>query len=163
MSVKTHDMHTAGEPVRIITAGFPSLCGSSVLEKLQHIRKEYDHYRKLVVNEPRGHKDMYGAILLQKDSRDNSFEVIFFQNEGYSPMCGHAVIALGRYVVDSGLVKCVAPETEVNFYCPCGLVKAFVNYDGSKVTGVRFHSVPAFVFQLGKFQYFLLLNIQSTV
>lgn len=146
--VKTHDMHTAGEPLRIVTAGFPSLSGSSVLEKRQYMKEQFDHYRKLIINEPRGHKDMYGAILLQKNTQNNSFEVIFFHNEGYSTMCGHAIIALGRYVVDSGLVKGISPETEVNFHCPCGLVKTYVDYDGNNVTGVKFHSVPAFVFSL---------------
>lgn len=148
ISVMTHDMHTAGEPLRIVTSGFPTLSGS-VLDKRKQMKEKFDHYRKFLINEPRGHKDMYGVILLQKDSRDNSFEVIFFQNEGYSTMCGHAVIALGRYVIDAGLVKCISPETQVNFHCPCGLVETYVKYDGSKVTGVRFHSVPAFVFILG--------------
>lgn len=149
MTVMSHDMHTAGEPLRIVTSGFPTLSGASVLDKRQQMKEKFDQYRKLLINEPRGHKDMYGAILLQKNIQDNSFEVIFFHNEGYSTMCGHAIIALGRYVVDAGLVKCISPETQVNFHCPCGLVEAYVKYDGIKVTGVRFHSVPAFVFMLG--------------
>lgn len=149
VSIQTHDMHTAGEPLRIIKSGFPSLEGDSVLEKIQHMKKQYDRYRKLIINEPRGHKDMYGVILMKKESHENSFDVIFIHNEGYSSMCGHAVIALGRYVLDTGLVKCSAPEVEVIFYCPCGPVKTFVKYDGNQVCGVRFHSVPAFVFKLG--------------
>ena len=67
-------------------------------------------------------------------------------------MCGHAVIALGRYAIDSGLVKAVQePETEVNIQCPCGLVKAFVEYSGGKTGSVRFHSVPAFLFAKGNY------------
>lgn len=149
ISVKTHDMHTAGEPLRIILPEFPPLHGSTVLEKIQHMKKQYDYYRKLIINEPRGHKDMYGAILMKQNSCDNNFDVIFLQNEGYSSMCGHAVIALGRYVVDAGLVKCSDSEVEITFHCPCGPVKTFVQSDGSEVSGIRFHSVPAFVFKLG--------------
>lgn len=63
-------------------------------------------------------------------------------------MCGHAVIALGRYAVDHGMVKGVSPETQVNIQCPCGLVRVFVQYDDkTKKSGrVRFESVPAFAF-----------------
>ena len=63
-------------------------------------------------------------------------------------MCGHAIIALGRYALDYGIVKGVAPETQVNIQCPCGLVRAFVQYDeNTKQSGrVRFESVPAFAF-----------------
>lgn len=148
-SVQTHDMHTAGEPLRIVISGFPSLSGSTLLEKINDMKKQHDHYRKLIINEPRGHKDMYGAILLKKETDDNSFEVIFIHNEGYSTMCGHGVIALGRYVVDSGLVMNSTPEVEVNFHCPCGEVKTYVTCENNGVTGVRFHSVPAFVYKLG--------------
>ena len=66
-------------------------------------------------------------------------------------MCGHAVIALGRYAIDCGLVKGVEPETIVNIQCPCGLVKAHVQVTAGGKTGkVRFHSVPAFAFATGE-------------
>ena len=58
-------------------------------------------------------------------------------------MCGHAVIALGRYGIDYGIV---APETRVNIQCPCGLVSVFVEYSNGKSGRARFLSVPAFVF-----------------
>lgn len=50
--------------------------------------------------EPRGHYDMYGAILVEPDLPDAHIAVLFMHNEGYSTMCGHATIALGRYLVD---------------------------------------------------------------
>ena len=46
--------------------------------------------------EPRGHYDMYGALLVTPDLSEADLGVIFMHNEGYSTMCGHAVIALGR-------------------------------------------------------------------
>ena len=58
-------------------------------------------------------------------------------------MCGHAVIALGRYAIDYGIV---APETRVNIQCPCGLVSVFVEYSNGKSGRARFLFVPAFVF-----------------
>jgi trans-L-3-hydroxyproline dehydratase len=52
-------------------------------------------------------------------------------------MCGHAVICLGRYAIDYEIVtKTNMPETQVNIQCPCGLVKAFTQYDGNKTSKV---------------------------
>ena len=145
-------MHTGGEPLRIIVSGYPKIEGTSILEKRKFAREKCDHLRKMLVFEPRGHYDMYGAILVEPDIAGADLGTLFIHNEGYSTMCGHAVIALGRFAVDYGYVKPQEPETEVAVQCPCGLVKAFVEYNSKqKKTGrVRFHSVPAFAFSLGK-------------
>ena len=65
---------------------------------------------------------------------------------GYSTMCGHAVISLGRYALDYGIVPPIAPETRVNIQCPCGLVTVFVQYSNGISGAARFESVPAFLF-----------------
>ncbi|XP_076129435.1 trans-L-3-hydroxyproline dehydratase [Alosa pseudoharengus] len=141
------DMHTGGEPLRIITGGYPKIEGETVLSKRRFVREQLDHLRKVLMFEPRGHYDMYGALLVQSEIPEADLGVLFMHNEGYSTMCGHAVIALGRFAVDYALVKTPsAPETQVNIHCPCGLVKAFVEYSDGKTGAVRFHSVPAFAF-----------------
>ena len=61
-------------------------------------------------------------------------------------MCGHAILALGRYAIDYGLVKAVEPVTTVNIECPCGLVRAEVEVHDGKTGKVRFSSVPSFMF-----------------
>ncbi|XP_054724385.1 trans-L-3-hydroxyproline dehydratase-like [Uloborus diversus] len=147
VKIVTCDMHTAGEPLRIVVSGFPSLEGSSLLEKREFARLHKDSFRQLLMNEPRGHKDMYGALLMKNS--ENEIEVLFIHNEGYSSMCGHAVLALGQYVIDAGLVPPTSPETEVILNCPCGPVKTYVEYSNNKCGKVRFHSVPAFVYKIG--------------
>ena len=71
---------------------------------------------------------------------------------GYSTMCGHACLSLGRYAIDYGLVKPVSPETRVVVQCPCGLVTLYVQYDAeTRQTGcVRFESVPSYAFAVDK-------------
>ncbi|KAM9704643.1 trans-L-3-hydroxyproline dehydratase isoform 1-T2 [Menidia menidia] len=141
------DMHTGGEPLRIILAGYPEVKGQSVLLKRRHARAHLDHLRRALMWEPRGHCDMYGALLVDSELPDADLAVLFMHNEGYSTMCGHAVLALARFAVDYGLVREPrSPETQVNIHCPCGLVKAFVQYSGGKTGAARFLSVPAFVF-----------------
>lgn len=141
------DMHTGGEPLRIIISGFPSVHGDTLLSKRRYVREHLDHLRKVLMFEPRGHYDMYGALLVDSELTDAHLGVLFLHNEGYSTMCGHAVIALGRFALDYKLVKePQSPETQVNIHCPCGLVKAFVQYSDGQTGAVRFHSVPAFAF-----------------
>ena len=138
-------MHTGGEPLRIIESGYPAIQGRTILEKRRYARENLDQLRKLLIYEPRGHKDMYGAVIVEPDIKEAHFGVLFIHNEGYSTMCGHAVIALGRYAVDHGMVKGTAPVTEVRIQCPCGLVRAFVDYDDGKSGAVSFESVSAVI------------------
>lgn len=141
------DMHTGGEPLRIIIGGYPEVKGDSVLAKRRYVREHLDHLRRVLMFEPRGHYDMYGALIVDSEIAEADLAVLFMHNEGYSTMCGHAVIALGRFAVDYKLVKEPrSPETQVNIHCPCGLVKAFVEYSEGKTGAVRFLSVPAFAF-----------------
>lgn len=140
------DMHTGGEPVRIVTGGYPPIPKGTILEKRAWVRENVDHLRRLLIFEPRGHYDMYGALLVEPDLPDADLAVLFMHNEGYSTMCGHAVIALGRYAVDEGMVPVREPVTIVNIEAPCGLVTASVEVKDGKAGAVSFESVPAFLF-----------------
>ena len=137
-------MHTGGEPVRIVTRGYPPVLGSTILEKRQYARDHLDHLRRLLMMEPRGHDDMYGVIPVEADDPAADLAVLFCHNEGYSTMCGHATIAVARWAVDEGLVEQVEPETTVKIQCPCGLVTARVRVEGGRGSVVHFESVGAF-------------------
>jgi proline racemase len=140
------DMHTGGEPVRIVTSGYPAIPAGTILEKRAWVRDNLDHLRRMLMFEPRGHYDMYGVLPVEPNLPGADLAVLFMHNEGYSTMCGHAVIALGRYAVDRGLVAAVEPVTTVNIECPCGLVVASVEVKDAKAGAVSFESVPAFLF-----------------
>lgn len=146
MTITVVDMHTGGEPLRIVTGGYPPIPAGTILEKRAFVRDNLDHLRKMLVFEPRGHHDMYGALLVEPDLPGADLAVLFMHNEGYSTMCGHAVIALGRYAVDQGLVEAKEPVTTVNIECPCGMVVASVEVRNGKAGAVSFESVPAFLF-----------------
>ena len=139
------DMHTGGEPVRIVTSGWPPVPKGTIFEKRAFVRDRHDHLRRLLMFEPRGHFDMYGALLVEPHLPGADIAVLFMHNEGYSTMCGHAVIALGRYAVDHGLVPARDPVTTVRIECPCGLVVASVEVTDGRAGAVSFESVPAFL------------------
>lgn len=139
------EMHTGGEPVRIITGGYPAPRGATLLDKRRDARERLDGWRRLLMGEPRGHAEMYGALLVAPDHPEADLAVLFLHNEGYSTMCGHAVLALARYAVDHGLVRPHAPATAVRIQCPCGLVRAQADIVDGRSGPARFTSVPAFV------------------
>jgi len=144
------DMHTGGEPLRIVIGGYPVLPKGTILEKRSFVRDNLDHLRKILMFEPRGHADQYGALLVEPDLPGADLAVLFMHNEGYSTMCGHAIIALGRYAVDQGLVQAGEQVTIVNIECPCGLVRAEVAMRDGKAADVAFESVPSFLFARDK-------------
>ena len=84
------DSHTEGEPTRIVMSGIPFLHGNTMAEKRDHFKKEFDYLRKLICWEPRGHKDMFGAILTPPAHSKAQIGAFFFDSEDYLDMCVHA-------------------------------------------------------------------------
>ena len=156
LRITTLDAHTAGEPLRIVTDGFPEVPGRTILERRAFIKNNLDHLRTALMFEPRGHADMYGCVLTRPVEEGSRFGVIFMHNEGYSTMCGHAVIALAEVAVRTGMVEAVAPVTEIAMDTPAGKVRAFVRIEGGErgergeIAAVWFHNVPSFVLAAGR-------------
>jgi len=142
---QTIDAHTEGEPLRIVLSKYPELKGKTLLEKRTDAQNHHDELRKALIWEPRGHADMYGAIIVEPDTTGADFGVIFIHNEGYSTGCGHAVIALTKVFVETGLIPMNEPETEVKMDVPSGFIKSYAKVKNGQVTGVRFENVPSFV------------------
>lgn len=166
MQITTIDAHTAGEPFRVITGGFPPLPGETILEKRRYAREQLDHIRTALMWEPRGHADMYGAILTEPISTDAHLGVLFMHNEGYSTMCGHGIIGLVKVGLETGLIsppdETGHEEVELRIDTPAGLVTAFAHRKEGFVDEVSFLNVPSFVLALdqavdvagiGKIQY----------
>src|SRR5438128_10535725 len=109
--ITTVDAHAAGEPLRIVTGGVPLLPGDTMLEKRRSLQQHFDHIRKALLWEPRGHRDMYGAIVTQGVTPDADLGVLFMHNEGYSTMCGHGIIALVTTLLETGTITAKGQET----------------------------------------------------
>ncbi|XP_042655193.1 LOW QUALITY PROTEIN: trans-3-hydroxy-L-proline dehydratase [Tyto alba] len=150
--LETVEMHTGGEPLRVIprleAAEEMAAGGLSLLSLRREVAATQDHVRRALVHEPRGHDGMYGAVVVRGGAAAAGAHLaaLFLHGAGYSAMCGHAVLALGRFALDYGLVPAPScPETAVRLRCPCGPLTAFVPWDGRRSGNpVRFHSVPAF-------------------
>jgi proline racemase len=149
MRITTIDMHTGGEPLRILASGLPPIEGRTVLEKRRHFLEHYDYIRTGTMWEPRGHADMYGAVVTP--SQDADYDVFFLHNEGYSTMCGHAIIALTTLAVDirvsrRGSKVRDASELDVTFNVPAGRIHARAHVVAGRVGHVSFRNVPSFLY-----------------
>ncbi|HYD63571.1 MAG TPA: trans-3-hydroxy-L-proline dehydratase [Noviherbaspirillum sp.] len=145
-TIQTIDAHTGGEPLRILVTGMPPVPGKNILEKRAWLKQNRDDLRQFLMNEPRGHADMYGAYLLPPTTPEADFGVIFIHNEGYSDMCGHGIIALGKVLVEMGYVERKSPVTRIAFDAPAGFIEAQVEWDGQRAGNVTFRNVPSFIF-----------------
>ena len=145
LRISAVDAHTAGEPFRVITGGFPELRGATILERRRYAKKHCDHLRKALMWEPRGHADMYGCILTPPVTPAADFGILFIHNEGFSTMCGHGIIGIATVVLETGMLPMRTPETRLRIDTPAGLVTAYARIRNRRVTSVRFHNVPSFV------------------
>ena len=145
LEIQTIEAHTAGEPLRVILSGFPSLKGTSILSKRKELFLNHDSLRRSLMWEPRGHMDMYGALLVEPKMPTSDIGVIFMHNNGYSNGCGHAIIALTKIFVQSGAVAITKPITKIIIEAPSGIITAFAKFDDNNVIEVYFENVPSFV------------------
>lgn len=147
--ISTIDAHAAGEPLRIVTAGLPPLPGETILERRRYMAEHHDDVRRILLYEPRGHADMYGAVLTPPVTPGADFGVLFLTNEGYSTMCGHGVIALTTALLETGMLPRHEPTSLVAYDSPAGLIRATATMEGGRVTAVAFQNVPAFRYAQG--------------
>jgi proline racemase len=149
-TLQTIDLHCAGEPLRLVRSGFPEVPVAPILERRRWVRDHADHARRALMYEPRGHRDMYGAVLMSPHRPDADIAVLFMHNEGYSTMCGHGTIAIGTALIEEGLYPATEPQTTIRLETPAGVVAAVANvtrgrHGGPEVSSVRFTNVPAYV------------------
>jgi len=145
--IKTIDMHTGGEPLRVVTAGYPEIRADSLLAFRRALTAGYDHLRTAIMFEPRGHADMYGCLLLPPFHPEADCSVIFMHNQGYSTMCGHAVIAIMTLAMEMGWVDVVDGQATLSVEAPCGLIKARSVVTNGNISA-SFDCVPSFAVAL---------------
>jgi len=124
MRLKTIDAHAAGEPLRLVVDGFPAPRGKTMLDKREWVRRHADGLRRALMLEPRGHADMYGAVLTEPVSPGSHAGVLFMHNEGYSTMCGHGIVAVTTIALERGLLDPGDDGATIVYDAPAGTIRA---------------------------------------
>ncbi len=150
LKISTIDVHTEGEPLRVIKSGFPDLRGETILARRRYAKENLDNLRTALMWEPRGHADMYGCILTPPVTPEADLGVLFMHNEGFSTMCGHGIIGIATVALETGILPFSEPEATVKIDTPAGLVTAQAKVANNRVQSVSFQNVPSFVSAMNK-------------
>ncbi|NCU18027.1 proline racemase family protein [Pallidibacillus pasinlerensis] len=143
--ISTIDTHTGGNPTRTVISGLPPLKGNTMSEKMLYMKENYDWIRKFLMNEPRGHSVMSGALIVDPCHPEADVGVIYIETGGYLPMCGHDTIGCCTALIEAGLIEAKEPYTFINLDTPAGLVKVKVKVVNGKAEEVTFANVPSFL------------------
>ncbi|MGN0295421.1 MAG: proline racemase family protein [Lachnospiraceae bacterium] len=147
--IKTIDSHTIGEPTRIVYDGFPELVGDTMMEKKKYLMEHYDFLRSALMLEPRGHRDMFGALLTEPVHDEADVGVIFMDSGGCLNMCGHGSIGTAYTLVEMGMVEVKEPYTEVVLDAPSGIIRTRVHVVNGRAVEVSILNVPSFLYEEG--------------
>jgi proline racemase len=144
-SIKAIESHTEGMPTRVVVDGFGEIPGATMFEKRANFMAKTDSFRRWLMNEPRGHPAMSGAIL-QKPTRDDAdWGVVYIEVSGCLPMCGHGTIGVATVLVERGFVEVSEPITTIKLDTPAGLVVVDVAVKDGKALNVTLTNVPSFL------------------
>ncbi|MEU3414129.1 proline racemase family protein [Streptomyces sp. NPDC006658] len=138
------DSHTEGMPTRVITGGIGTVPGATMNERRLYFREHRDHVKRLLMNEPRGHSAMSGAVLQPPTRPDCDWGIIYIEVSGYLPMCGHGTIGVATVLVETGMVEVTEPVTTIRLDTPAGVVVAEVAVEGGAARSVTLRNVPSF-------------------
>ncbi|MEU7423170.1 proline racemase family protein [Streptomyces sp. NPDC040750] len=144
------DSHTEGMPTRVITGGIGTVPGASMNERRLYFREHRSAVKELLMNEPRGHPAMSGAILQPPSRPDCDWGVIYIEVSGYLPMCGHGTIGVATVLVETGMVEVVEPVTTIRLDTPAGVVVAEVAVENGAAREVTLRNVPSFATALDR-------------
>ena len=144
------DSHTEGMPTRVITGGVGVIPGATMFDRRRYFVEHLDHIRQLLMNEPRGHSAMSGAILQPPTRADADWGVLFIEVSGCLPMCGHGTIGVATVLVETGMVTVTEPVTTIRLDTPAGLVVADVAVRDGAARAVTIRNVPSFALGLDR-------------
>ncbi|MCP3822442.1 proline racemase family protein [Streptomyces sp. A3M-1-3] len=147
-TISAVDSHTEGMPTRVVTGGVGPVPGDTMAERRRYAVDHLDPLRRYLVDEPRGHAAMSGAILQPPTRPDADWGVLYIEVSGFLPMCGHGTIGVATVLVETGMVAVTEPETVVRLDTPAGLVEARVTVRGGSAERVTLRNVDAFVTEL---------------
>jgi proline racemase len=144
-TIDTIYTHTEGEPTCIVTGGIIYPAGSDILAKRRFLEENYDWLRCALMQEPRGHKDMYGVFVTPSSTPGMHVGTIWMNGSEFMHTCGHGTIATSMALVATGLVPATREITEVRFETTAGPVSAEVSVGADGVEWSRYRNVPTYM------------------
>lgn len=143
--IQVVDCHAGGEPARVVVGGLPRVDGATVAEQRKTCMRDLDHFRKLLLLEPRGYPCQNADYVLPALRPDAAYGfVIAEQNKIYPMMSGHNAICVATALLETGMVPMEEPVTRFALEAPAGLIHFEAECAGGRALSITFHNQPAF-------------------
>lgn len=143
--LQTVDCHAGGEPARVVVGGLPHVPGATVVEQREYFAAHLDHFRKLLLLEPRGYPCQNADFVLPPLRPDAAFGVVIAEQGAiYPAMSGHNIMCVATALLETGMVQMREPVTEFALDLPAGLVRVSARCAAGKAVRVTLRNAPAF-------------------
>ncbi len=143
--IYTWDYHH-GQATRVIVGGLPPLRGATMAEKQACFIEHCDHIRTSMMQEPRGHKNMLGAVLTDPVTPDGDIGMLFLSPQGYFEMCGDSTFSAAAALIDSGMFPYQDPDGEMSLKIDtvAGRVNVHVKLKSGEPVAITFDNVASY-------------------
>ena len=140
--------HAEGEVGDVIVGGFLPPPGATMFQRMQAMKRDFDHVRRFLLCEPRGSVCRHANLLTPPISAMCDVGVIIMEPTEYVPMSGSNLICTVTVILETGILPIKEPETIVMVDTPAGPVKAVAECRDGRCRSVEFENVPSFVDRL---------------
>lgn len=141
----TWDYHH-GQATRVILGGLPPLPGATMLDKQKAFTRNWDHVRTSLMREPRGHRNMLGAVITDPVTPDGAVGMLFLSPHGFFEMCGDSTFSAVAALIDSGILPYDDPDGDmtVKVDTVAGRVNVRVQLQHGDPIKITFENVPSY-------------------
>src|SRR5215210_9463485 len=138
------DAHAGGEPGRVIVGGVLDVPGTTMFEKMCHLRDHADGLRLRMLREPRGYPAANCNLILPSSNPEADAGYVSMEQVEYPGMSGTNTICVTTVLLETGMLPMQEPVTELTLESPAGLIRVRADCVNGKVKRVTFRNVPAF-------------------
>lgn len=144
------DAHAGGEPGRVIIGGVHDVAGDTMLARRDHLWREADELRRIVLREPRGYPATCANLVLPPIAPEADAGFVIMEQAEYPAMSGSNTICTASVLIAEGLVPVREPVTELVLEAPAGLIAVRADVQDGRARSITFRNVPAFVAALDR-------------
>jgi peptide/nickel transport system permease protein len=143
--IYTWDYHH-GQATRVIAGGLPPLRGSTMAAKQAYFAQHCDHIRTSLMQEPRGHRNMLGAVITDPVTPDGDAGLLFLHPRGFFEMCGDSTFSGSAALIDSGIIACPDPNGQrlIKLDTVAGRVEVSVQLQAGEPIAITFNNVASY-------------------
>src|SRR4051812_10875968 len=119
-----------------------------MLEKMQHLEREGDELRRLLLFEPRGSAPLSLDLVLPSAHPEADAGFLIMESCTYEGMSGSNTINTATVLLETGMLPMREPVTTLVLEAPAGLVRVRADCRDGRCERITFENVASFATQL---------------